>query len=579
MVDLASAASRFAATENVAIVDFDFQPSSLTVNVGDTVVWTNRGFTAHTTTSDTGMWASPFLGTGGSFSFTFNSPGTFTYYCVPHPFMRGTIIVTGAAAPTTTATSIPAVATPTSTATSTAPQPTGTAGGLIGGRGFALRSGSGNTTQLTWVGGTRGTGYALLRLSGGAVTAVPLPGSGTTTYLDSAPPADPLVCYILVALDGATPLGNSDLLCAFRNARSGAGPSDFSIRLDQSTTATLSWGVAAGANAYQLFPLGGVPISLPANATTATHQTAGAATCYVMFALSGATAIGNSDLLCGLPGAATLASNLVFAMSRDAHLWTMTAMTEDTTVRADDYTFEPAYLTVPVGATVVWANTDPEAHTVTSDFGVFDGEIGPGESFRYTFLQPGVYFYYCRPHDWMIGEITVVVESEPGPPGSPPDSARPATPPADSTPTGTPTTTAPAAAPGTSTPTMRTTVSAAATPTRTPTATSTATATATPTATLTPTLTPVTALRSGGSGAIVQIRDFAFQPASVTISVGQSVRWTNRDQVAHTATGPGFDVVLPPGRTGTATFTTAGRFAYICTPHSFMTGEVVVTGP
>jgi len=80
---------------------------------------------------------------------------------------------------------------------------------------------------------------------------------------------------------------------------------------------------------------------------------------------------------------------------------------EDVRVVADDFTFEPAYLTVPVGTTVVWTNADREAHTITSDEGVFDGEIGPSQSYRYTFLEPGIYFYFCKPHDWMIGEITV----------------------------------------------------------------------------------------------------------------------------------------------------------------------------
>lgn len=74
---------------------------------------------------------------------------------------------------------------------------------------------------------------------------------------------------------------------------------------------------------------------------------------------------------------------------------------------ADDFTFEPAYLTVPVGTTVVWTNADWEAHTITSDEGVFDGEVAPRQSYRYTFREPGIYFYFCKPHDWMIGEIIV----------------------------------------------------------------------------------------------------------------------------------------------------------------------------
>ena len=77
-------------------------------------------------------------------------------------------------------------------------------------------------------------------------------------------------------------------------------------------------------------------------------------------------------------------------------------------IAAKDFWFEPTYPTVPVGTTVTWTNGDDESHTVTSDLRLFDQEIWPGETWGYTFTEAGVYFYYCLPHDWMIGEITVV---------------------------------------------------------------------------------------------------------------------------------------------------------------------------
>ncbi|HAV61958.1 MAG TPA: hypothetical protein DCY13_06295, partial [Verrucomicrobiales bacterium] len=82
-----------AATHDVTIVDFSFNPPSLSITAGDTVRWTNSDGVGHTSTSDTGVWGSPLLGQGGSFSRTFNSPGTFGYHCTPHPFMQGTIAV------------------------------------------------------------------------------------------------------------------------------------------------------------------------------------------------------------------------------------------------------------------------------------------------------------------------------------------------------------------------------------------------------------------------------------------------------------------------------------------------------
>ncbi|MEA2640717.1 MAG: hypothetical protein QOF51_2111 [Chloroflexota bacterium] len=79
-----------------------------------------------------------------------------------------------------------------------------------------------------------------------------------------------------------------------------------------------------------------------------------------------------------------------------------------------DSSYDPAYPSVSVGTTVTWVNDDPELHTITSDDGVLNGEIQPRGRYAFTFDQPGVYFYYCLAHDWMIGEITVG-DSEPDP--------------------------------------------------------------------------------------------------------------------------------------------------------------------
>lgn len=83
-----------AATVDVDIRDSFFSPSTVTINVGDTVRWTQRGFMIHTTTGDGGLWNSGNMSTGQTFSHTFNSAGSFGYFCIPHSgFMRGTVIV------------------------------------------------------------------------------------------------------------------------------------------------------------------------------------------------------------------------------------------------------------------------------------------------------------------------------------------------------------------------------------------------------------------------------------------------------------------------------------------------------
>jgi plastocyanin len=77
----------------------------------------------------------------------------------------------------------------------------------------------------------------------------------------------------------------------------------------------------------------------------------------------------------------------------------------------------------------------------------------------------------------------------------------------------------------------------------------------------------------------VAIRDFAFGPRTVTIRVGDTVTWTNRDSIAHSATARRgtFDTgLIPGGRSRSIRFTVAGTYRYICTPHPSMTGTVIV---
>jgi plastocyanin len=83
---------------------------------------------------------------------------------------------------------------------------------------------------------------------------------------------------------------------------------------------------------------------------------------------------------------------------------------------------------------------------------------------------------------------------------------------------------------------------------------------------------------TGSGGQAVSIQNFAFNPASTTVSAGSSVTWTNNDSAPHTVTfdsGPDCGN-LANGATKTATFSTAGSYAYICTIHPQMKGTVVV---
>jgi plastocyanin len=77
----------------VIIENFAFSPAVLTVPVGTTVTWTNQDSVQHTVTERESLFDSGLLSRGESFSRTFNDPGEYDYYCIPHPYMTGKVIV------------------------------------------------------------------------------------------------------------------------------------------------------------------------------------------------------------------------------------------------------------------------------------------------------------------------------------------------------------------------------------------------------------------------------------------------------------------------------------------------------
>jgi plastocyanin len=78
----------------------------------------------------------------------------------------------------------------------------------------------------------------------------------------------------------------------------------------------------------------------------------------------------------------------------------------------------------------------------------------------------------------------------------------------------------------------------------------------------------------------VSIQGFAYSPTPITIRAGDTVTWTNKDSVQHSARFAGLGTgtpILSPGQSGSLTFTVAGTFNYDCAVHgSAMQGTVVV---
>lgn len=70
-----------------------FVPGTIEIEAGTTVEWLNNDPLAHSVTSDSGSFNSGLIQPGRKWRHTFTTPGTYTYHCTPHPFMKGTVVV------------------------------------------------------------------------------------------------------------------------------------------------------------------------------------------------------------------------------------------------------------------------------------------------------------------------------------------------------------------------------------------------------------------------------------------------------------------------------------------------------
>lgn len=85
-------------------------------------------------------------------------------------------------------------------------------------------------------------------------------------------------------------------------------------------------------------------------------------------------------------------------------------------IEIKDYAFDPNWVAIPAGTTVIWRNYDFVPHTANSTAGTFDsGIIQTGKEFRYIFQNAGTYDYYCTIHPYMKGSIIVTPSNSPQP--------------------------------------------------------------------------------------------------------------------------------------------------------------------
>jgi plastocyanin len=97
-----SAATAQPRSPRVTIIELDsepvietwrYQPATITVTTDTRVTWLNTGRGSHTVTSPEGLFDSEFLESGEDWTYEFETPGVYNYFCVPYPWMKGTVIV------------------------------------------------------------------------------------------------------------------------------------------------------------------------------------------------------------------------------------------------------------------------------------------------------------------------------------------------------------------------------------------------------------------------------------------------------------------------------------------------------
>ena len=77
----------------VEIVEFNYEPEELTVPAGTTVTFTNQDAAPHTATADDDSFDTGRLAQDDAAEETFDEPGTYSYFCRFHVFMKGSVVV------------------------------------------------------------------------------------------------------------------------------------------------------------------------------------------------------------------------------------------------------------------------------------------------------------------------------------------------------------------------------------------------------------------------------------------------------------------------------------------------------
>ena len=335
--------------ESITINNNSFAPSTITVNVGSTITWSNGDTVTHTVTADDQSFTSGLLKKATSWSHTFATAGTFTYFCEIHPGMTGTVIARAPDGSAPPAAAPPANNTPAAAAT--------TAGTTSVANGSGSAAAAGPTT-----------GSIAINDNGFTPASFRLAVGGTLTFSNSGKAA-----HTVTATDGSF---DSDMI------RSGG-----TWAHTFNTAGTFSYHCILHPSMKGTVQVVGV------SSSGSTNSSGGAGTAAAAIESNAASS-------------ATDATTTNVASSTTSAL-------QAVDVDVVDNQFNPAAATVAEGGTVTWKLSGEVAHTITADDQSFNsGIVKPGDSFQHTFTEVGTFTYMCMIHPGMTGTIKVVTADQ-----------------------------------------------------------------------------------------------------------------------------------------------------------------------
>ena len=522
---------------SIDVGDRIYRPASVTVSPGTTITWRNIDDRPHTVTDRAGSFDSGIFDTGGTYTRTFDTPGTFQYFCTLHPDMVGTVSVTGSdgGAPPP-----PAPAPPPTTPPPPPPPPSTPGSVSIFDNGYTPASitvTEGSTVTWTNTGAaphtatdrsgrfdsgflmngeafsqtfsTAGTYEYFCTIHPEMVATITVTGAGgEAPPPPPPPPADPAPPAPVAAAPGDVEIVDNAFRPASRQVSVGT-------TLVWTNTGALPHTVTDRAARFD----SGLLMSGDSYRRTFDAPGTFEYFCTLHPEMVGSIVVSGSDGAVPPPPPPAAPSPTSPAGSPS------TSGSGD--IEMVDNGYRPATITVAKGSTLSWSNAGALPHTVTDREGGFDsGIVMPGDSYRRTFASAGSFEYFCTIHPEMVG--TVIVTESGTPVGTTADEDDPLGTGEDSN-------------------------------------------------TSDDTDAPADADAPAATRMDVDVIDNDFDPSPLRVEVGAIVTWRNIGDLPHTVTADGFDSgIMSPGDSFQWVFDNAGTYDYVCALHPGMAGRIVV---